>query len=165
MMQKKFKLVTVLKSNIRYIALFIFCFILLIIAQQYKYNDKKPSAALGIQLVNALYSYDSIDSLYETQSKKLLEIMPENLVHYYSIGYNQNRIQYTYYGLEEGVISPNIRKSTEGYIEFSVLINGEDDNILRGIWYSEKDGLISGVSEALLYPFPTNEREGDSNEK
>lgn len=159
------KLVTALRNNVRYVVLFILSLTLLIIAQQYKTNNKEPSKELGIELVNALYTYDSLDDLYSMQSKKLLKIMPENLVHYYSIEYNRNRIQYTYYGLENGSISPNIHKSKEGYVEFSVFLNGEDDNILRGIWYSEKDGLISGISEAWLYPFPTNKEEGDSNEK
>lgn len=164
-MRVRVKLTTALKNNIRYVLLIIFSLILIFIAQQYKNNDKKPSTELGIQLVNTLYSYDSLDDLYSSQSNKLLKIMPENLMHYYSIEHNRNRIQYTYYGLEEGKISPNIHKATEGYIEFSVFVNGEDDNILRGIWYTEKDGMISGVSEALLYPFPTNKEEGVSNEK
>ena len=146
-------------------SLFFFSFILLLIAQQYKADDKLPSKELGISLVNALYSYDSLEDLYERQSKELLKIMPENLMYRYSIEYNQNRIQYTYYGLEEGKVSPNIHKALEGYVEFSVFVNGEDDNILRGIWYAEENGMISGVSEALLYPFPTNQEEGVSNEK
>lgn len=165
MMQKKSKLIIALKNNVRYIVLFFFSFILLLIAQQYKADDKLPSKELGISLVNALYSYDSLEDLYERQSKELLKIMPENLMYRYSIEYNQNRIQYTYYGLEEGKVSPNIHKALEGYVEFSVFVNGEDDNILRGIWYAEENGMISGVSEALLYPFPTNQEEGASNEK
>lgn len=164
-MQKKSKLIIALKNNVRYIALFFFSFILLFTAQQYKTDDKNPSKELGISLVNALYSFDSIEDLYETQSQELLKIMTENLMYRYSIEHNRNRIQYTYYGLEEGKVSPNIHKATEGYIEFSVFVNGEDDNILRGIWYSEENGMISGVSEALLYPFPKSQGEGASNEK
>ena len=47
-MQKKSKLIIALKNNVRYIALFFFSFILLLIAQQYKADDKLPSKELGI---------------------------------------------------------------------------------------------------------------------
>ena len=68
------KLVTTLKDNVRYVVLFILSLTLLIIAQHYKINNKEPSKELGIELVNALYTYDSLDDLYSTQSKKLLKI-------------------------------------------------------------------------------------------
>ncbi len=161
-MKMKFKLGTVLKNNLRYIVLLFFSIVLLSISQQTKHNitTNEGSENLGIELVNALYNYNSLDELSDVQSDNLLNIMNESLVYYYSIEYNRNRIQYTYYGLESGVIKPIIHRTLDGYIEFTVSIDGVDDNILRGIWYSEHQGKITGLSEATLYPFSTNQKVG-----
>ncbi len=158
------KLGTYLWTNLRYITLTVVSLILLLTAKvtEVQLHEELPPASLGQELVHLLYDYDSLEELSENHSKRLSAVLTDSLINRYALDRNRNRIQYAYDGLEKGTVRAVIHQSIDGYIEFSVSVDGIDDNLLRGIWYQAEEGKIYAISEADIYPFPTNQKEGDA---
>lgn len=114
---------------------------------------------LGVEFVNALYgSGGTLADLKEGHTDKLLEVAIPEIVNRVSLETNGNRLEYTYYNIKDNdTLKPNIMTVTDRRIEFTLCVNGVDDNTLRGIWYRVKHGKISAFNEATLVPFAVEE--------
>lgn len=121
--------------------------------------EYKTSARTGVQFIESLYGAKNLTELEQKQLSNLREIAAQEVLYNVALAYNSNRLQYTYYGMEDAEyeIKPLYRTVTDKYIEFTVSIDGKDDGRIRGVWFTANHGKIIAFKEALLFPFPKDE--------
>lgn len=152
------QLVTLDMSYIkRYFVVFLLCFCLIAISVLNSclfMPKERNSLKLGVDLINALYNVNNPLSFKDTHNEILKPFVNDEILNKISVQINGNRLFYTYYGMENKKLKPIIKDATNSYIEFTLEVNGIEDDTLRAIWFKTENNKIVEFSEAILLPFP-----------
>lgn len=141
----------------RYFVVFLLCFCLIAISVLNGclfMPKERNSLKLGVNLINALYNVNNPLSFKDTHNEILKPFVNDEILNRISVQINGNRLFYTYYGMENKKLKPIIKDATNSHIEFTLEVNGIEDNTLRAIWFKTENNKIVEFSEAILLPFP-----------